>query len=427
MDRLIKKALEERAAAAVVPADAWERQQALLLAAGAGESKLARRPWWRRWGTIFEVAAFGILMVGLLGVGITYGPLRRTGGGNHGAHTVSPPSHDDLNLVVNPPTPHVVVAPGLPVLTPPEGSLTQAQIIAAGIAAVNKATAMGGGQLTLSSIALVDGRWALTFRGDGRAFTFSGGPRPSDSRKGVYSHVAPVDQLTYKIIGATGEIYGTGSTGGALATSRTDLEHYRGFIISGGEQTTLRLVRADGGREGRDLVVWMPGQALSESGLDLWHLNYGTGRLIDVWGLTTAPGEVLAYRLAMTDRPGEALLDHDLIHGIPLPDGVKPTTAIFQSVLGYRLEGATVASLKAWYEEQMPRYGWQLGKPRTPSSGNAQVLRFVTGGWQYAEVAILPDAKGAQFTLTWGGTRPVDQDGTVHARGESGDQPAQIP
>lgn len=145
--------------------------------------------------------------------------------------------------------------------------MTQAQIIAAGIAALDKGAGVHGGQLTLSDIALVDGRWALTFRGDGRAFAFSGGPMPWDDRKGAYSHVAPVEQLTVQIIGATGEIYGTGSTGGALVSGRTDLEHYRGFIVSGGQQTTLRLVRADSGREGRDLVVRRP---LKQSWITTW-------------------------------------------------------------------------------------------------------------------------------------------------------------
>lgn len=78
-------------------------------------------------------------------------------------------------------------------------------------------------------------------------------------------------------------------------------------------------------------------------------------------------------------------------------------------MLGYTLEGATVGSLKAWYLEQMPRYGWELAKPVPFPTDSPQVWRFVTRGWQYAEVAILPDSKGAQFTLTWGGTRPENE------------------
>ncbi|MDF2629269.1 MAG: hypothetical protein K0R39_3100 [Symbiobacteriaceae bacterium] len=412
VDRLIKDGLTERAAEVTVPADAWEQQKALLMADGAPAPGVPHRPWWRRWALGAEVAVSLILTIGLVAVGRMHGP-QPTGDGVD--QVTPPPMIDDLNPLAPPPVPRVVLAPDLPAVTPPEGSLPLAQIIDAAVAEVSKDSQVRGGQLTLSHIALVGGRWELSFQGDGRAYSFSGGPAPIDSRKGAYSHVVPLREITLQLTPTTGEIYGARVTGAPLAAGRTDLEHYRGYIVSGGQQTTLRLVRADGGREGRDLVIWVPGQALKESGLDLWHLNYGTGRLIDVWGLTTAPREVLAYRIEMKERPDEALLVNDLIHGIPVPDGAQANRGIRGNGERFTLEGHTVASLAAWYAEQMPEYGWEVGKPLTPASGEAKVLRFVILGWQAAEITILPDPQGVQFTLTWNSTGFGNQEQAVDA------------
>ncbi len=388
MDRLIKEGLKQRAAEVTVPADAWERQRALLGAAPA------HRPWWRRrWGVVAEVALFALLMTGLVVAGLADGP-GRPGGGEPPPVVADPPAGDQLNPVVAPPTPSVVVAPDIQGLTPPQEEV---------LALASSAMGVQGGQLTLSRIALTDGLWRLEFQGDGRAFTRSGGPMPVDLRKGVYSHIVPVDWITYEIDAASGEIRSTETRGAAIDTNRTDLEHYRGYVVEGGERTILRLVNADGSREGRDLTVWVPEGALDAGNLDLWHLTYGTGRLVDVWGLTNGSGEVLAYRIEMEERPSEAVLDHDLVHGIPLPDGAKVTRAIHQEAAGYLLEGYTVESLTAWYEEQMPRYGWEMGKPPVP--GQQGVLRFVALGWQEANIAMLPYEKGVQFILSWGMTR----------------------
>ncbi|MFZ5815934.1 MAG: hypothetical protein ACOY93_11595 [Bacillota bacterium] len=387
MDRLIKEALEQRAAEVMVPPDAWERQRTLLATAQP-------KPWWHRWGMVVEAAALVLVMTGLVVAGLASSPAR-PGGGERPPAVVDPPAEEQLNPHVAPPAPRVVVAPDLQGLTPPQEEV---------IAIASSSLGAQGGQLTLSQIALADGLWRLEFRGDGRAFTRSGGPMPLDRRKGAYSHIVPVDRISYEIDAASGEIRSTETRGAAIDTQRTDLERYRGYVVEGGERTILRLVKADGSREGRDLTVWVPGQALTESGLDLWHLAYGTGRVVDVWGLTSGPGEVLAYRIKMEERPSEAVLDHDLIHGIPLPEAAKATRAIYQDGAGYLLEGYTVDSLIAWYMEQMPRYGWDSGKPMF-SRGESRVVQFEHPGWEFVSLAVLPYEKGVQFTLSWGMTR----------------------
>jgi hypothetical protein len=448
MDDLIRDALEERAAEAILPPDAWERQKALLMEAGlvkaasepvpppapvpapalASASAPASgfpRPWARRLGKVAEVAAVMLLAAGLVALGAAYGSHRLGGRPDRTTRTVDPPVSEELNPRVAAPAPRVVIAPGLPSLTPPPGSLTQEQIVAAGVALLEKGTGVHGGQMTLTGISLVDGRWELEFRGDGRAIWFSSGPRPQDPRKGVYSHVVSVGRLTCQLSAATGELYATGITGSAPNLDKDLLEHYRGYIVSGGDQMTVRLVRADGSREGRDLTVWVTGQALQQSGLELWQLNYGVGRAVDIWGVTIAPGEVLADRLEMPDRPGEELLAHDVIHGIPRPDGAMPTKGIYRDGAGYTLAGATVESLTAWYSEQMPKYGWEWGKAPEPASPDAKVIRFVTFGWQDVSIAILPDPQGVQFTLSWSMTRLGNEDQAVDAVfRDLGDDPA---
>lgn len=104
---------------------------------------------------------------------------------------------------------------------------------------------------------------------------------------------------------------------------------------------------------------------------------------------------------------------------------MKVTKAIYRDGAGYTLAGRTVEELKEWYLEQMPRYGWQQGKPLKPSNGEEQVLRFAISGWQYAEVAIRPDPNGVQFSLTWGMTRLGNQEQAVAAVfRDLGDDPA---
>lgn len=412
MDRLIKSTLEELAADPPVPADAWERQKALLLATGIVQKEMqARRRRWRV-GTVIEVAVAAVLLLGLAVAGVTYGHLRA--GGQNGGHAVVPPAQDDLNPHVSPPATFVTVAPDLPQLTPPAGSKPQEQIIAAAMDAVSRSGMHRGGQLTLTQISLEGELWDLEFQGDGRTYTFSHGPRPQDPRRGAYSHVTPLGKVTVDVRGSTGEIYGIGQTGAPPITNRKDMEHYRGYIVTGGEQVSLRLVRADGGREGRDLTVWVTGESLRAGGLELWQLNYGVGKQIDVWGLTVATGEVLAYRVQMSDRPSEALLDHDVLNGIPLPDGAQVSTRGYDRA-EFTLDGYTLSALKAWYEAQLPRYGWQLGKTYTADGNLGDTLRFVTYGWQDAEIKLSPTENGVKVALTWNITRLVNQDQAVNA------------
>jgi hypothetical protein len=111
--------------------------------------------------------------------------------------------------------------------------------------------------------------------------------------------------LDVSIDGMTGEVRGSGFASEQLQPDRPDLEHYRGLIVVGGEVLRLRLTGADGALVGRDIEVWVP-EDLLNSDLAFWQLWYGQGRSIEVWGLTTSPGVVLAHRITMVEPPPEA-------------------------------------------------------------------------------------------------------------------------
>ncbi|HYF92542.1 MAG TPA: hypothetical protein VD969_09845 [Symbiobacteriaceae bacterium] len=60
---------------------------------------------------------------------------------------------------------------------------------------------------------------------------------------------------------------------------------------------------------------------LLDGDLVLWQLLYGQGRRVEVWGLTSSPGVVVAHRIAMPDPPAESLLASPLERGLPLYPG----------------------------------------------------------------------------------------------------------
>lgn len=406
IDERIQTALETEAAQVPVPADEIRER---IRRSGARLRPAAPRLRWRL-GRRLELAAAGLIMVGLVALAVARGPAGVAPGDGQGLPPSRGPAgapgqagnEGSLNPQVAAPEPRVIVPPDLPAVTPPDGLLSQQEALHHGVAAAEKRVEGTGGQLTLVDMKVAGDRWVLAFRGDGRAIAFGGGPRPQ-SPLTDFSRVRLLGAFTLELDGRTGEVYSTRETGMRADPTRADLEHYRGRIVGGGAGLTLRLVNADGTREGQDLTVWAPQEAISAGGLAYWQLVYGTGRTLDVWGLTSAEGQVVAHRLAMPDPPlDESLTELELVHGVPVYPQARATEEKRQSGADFFVEGAGWQAVRDWYLEQMPRYGWVPMPGEDPPPGGVAVSRFRSDAWTWAEIRLEPAPKGIHLILTLG-------------------------
>lgn len=326
-----------------------------------------------------------------------------------GSTTSSPRTEPDLNPHVTPPPGRVQVAPDLPAATAPLGMLSQQQVIAQVLDSYRNSP----DRLTLSKVKFnpFDNLWEVTLTVDDPNLAVR--PRstpglfttndPVERRKQDHSWLCVASELHGFLDGRTGQGRGGGHACGAPDRSRTGLEHYRGVILYGGETTILRLINPDGTREGRDLAIDIPQSVLDADHLALWQVQYGVNRTLDVWGLTGPQKRVVAYRLAMSDPPPEALLHWSVAAGVPvypgaLDRGGDPDRSVFLA------RATDAAQLIRWYEEQMPAYGWQR---QGVSQGPGQAIQFRGAGGVVVQLGMTPVPDGTEIALTWVSGRPA--------------------
>ncbi len=303
---------------------------------------------------------------------------------------------DTANPEAAPPPVQVKVSEQLPVVEAPAGIITQTEAQNKAVAAMENRK--WGGLLLLTELkfdALNKG-WEAAFQTDGR---IPDRPRshpyerlsddPVQQRKLEHSWVSVAAELHVFIDGVSGEVRGGGFSGGKVQPARPDLEHYRGRIIDGGEVTRLQLTRVDGAPVGREIDVWVP-QDLLGADLALWHLQYGHGRLVEVWGLTAAPGVVVAHRISMADLPPESLLAAPLADGLPIYPGAYIRPGDEKSTV-LQTKGADAAAVRAWYLAQLPAYGWAL-------TSTTDTYESVTG--EKVRMTLAPQENGAVVTFT---------------------------
>ena len=226
----------------------------------------------------------------------------------------APGARETVNPTIAPPPRNVAVAANLPKLEAPAGFLPREEAMAKALATVSRPGQYGPLILTALRFDEANAMWEAEFTTDGRQ---PAAPRghplehfsddPVEQRRRAHSWVQVAEAITVALEGRTGEVVGGGFRGTAPMVDRPGLEHYRGRIITGGEVLQLQLTRADGSAYGRTLEVWVPQAALSGD-LAFWQVWYGSGRMLDVWGLTARPGVVLAYKVAMPDPPPESVL-----------------------------------------------------------------------------------------------------------------------
>ncbi|HEY3366750.1 MAG TPA: hypothetical protein VGK74_16995 [Symbiobacteriaceae bacterium] len=310
--------------------------------------------------------------------------------------------------------PHVTVGPGtvkitpdLPTVTPPAGWLSQAEIQQKAMNAVS-ANGGPGGMLTLTAIRPDEpnGLWVVEFATDGRQVSgphshpaLTNWPKdPVEQRKAGTSDVRILSAITYAFDARTGEGRGGGFRGGAPDLSRSDLEHYRGRIVSAGLNVQLRLTRPDGTRDGRDLDVWVPQEALGNR-LSLWQLKYGAGRQLEVWGLTGRPATIAAYRLSMVDPPGEELLQNDLVGDVPAyPEAAYGPDP--EGWMSFVAKNSTPDQVWDWYAKQMPKYGWHLQDGTSAAPKDRSVRRsFRNDAWEQVTVEITGLPEGVRVRI----------------------------
>lgn len=310
------------------------------------------------------------------------------------------PADPALNPRVTPPVASVTVSPELPRVEAPPGMISQQEAIEKAVAIERKM----GAVLVLADMRFdqQNNGWELRFRTDERIAaaprshppeTMS--PDPIERRKQRRSWFSLATELHLFLDGRTGEVRGSGFRGGRIDPDHPDLEHYRGRIVIGGDTVVLRLINQDGSPEGRDLAVDIPQDALG--GLAVWHLEYGVGRILDVWGLTGPGGRVVAYRVAMPDPPDETLLRYGLVAGVPMyPEAVeRPGADGRRALLAPR---ATAAEVLAWYRAQMPVYGWRR---LAVAQGPANAVQFQNTAGMVVEVSASEEGGGTLITLTW--------------------------
>lgn len=329
------------------------------------------------------------------------GPATRTGA-TPGA--VPPAAAEpDLNPHVRLPDGPVKIAPNLPQHETPPGWLSQDEIIRRALETV-AGDGKEHGYLTLSSVSIENGMWVVDFDTDGRRAC---APRshpapmystddPAERRRQEKSWASICQTVSTAFEGVTGEVRGGGFRGGLLNPSRPDLEHYRGYILTGGADLKLRLVNPGGAREGRDMDVTVPQQALDASGLSLWQLQYGTGRILDVWGLSGSPGSVAAYRLAMDDPPPESLLQAGLIEGLPQYPGAYISPGRQPGHLDLKVKDADPEAVDRWYAEHLPAYGWTLSNV---AEGPGWLGRYRSAAWESLLVGVGPQDGGVLISF----------------------------
>jgi hypothetical protein len=391
MDRFIRETLQEQAETVTVSDSAWSTQRARL-----GQPRTD--PLRRRMTVAMEVMAACAVVGLILLVGLRPG----------GRLVVEVPSRTprqaegevadpNLNPHVKAPSREVLVSPGLPIVTPPAGFISQAQAQAKGLAAL-QARSQADPPLLLNSVSVEGAQWVLHFTpllpSPAR---FHGGPRrdPIPVTQQT-SDVAFVGEMTIGLDGRTGEYFSLGTTGGALGPAPAILEHYRGRIVDGGGSTTLRLVNPDGSREGRDLQVWVPQEAIDAGKAQFYQLLYGAGQQADVWSTTVGDGVVVAYKISLADPIAESLAATPLYRGIPVYPSANQTDSQVQA--SYKV-GASRETVLDWYLTEMPRYGWHLtmGVPRSAEGANR--LTFQNAAWSEASVVITEKDGGVEITL----------------------------
>lgn len=311
------------------------------------------------------------------------------------------PTDPALNPRVTPPAPSVTVASDLPFVEAPPGMVSQQESVQKAVAAAHYPMPV---VLTRLDFDTANGMWMAHFSTGGRvAMAPASHPAPArvsddpaEQRKDEYSWYSIASEVTLALDGRTGEVRGGGFSGGAPGLSRTDLEHYRGRILTGGEEVVLRLINQDGSPEGRDLMVDVPNGALT-NGLALWQLTYGMGRVLDVWGLTGPEGRVAAYRLSLPHPPDEALLANRLVASVPVYRGAydQPDQASRRLLLA---QGATVSQVAAWYKASMPAYGWG---PASPAGAAPESARFRSSMGILLQLDFSQLGSDVQIQLTW--------------------------
>ena len=308
-----------------------------------------------------------------------------------------------LNPHVLPPPGRVQAAPDLPTITAPPGMISQQEAMARALEWESK----NGARLTLSQVKFdtLNNMWEVDFTVDDANIAVS--PRshpaeftsndPVEQRKQRRSWFCLAKEFHIFLNGRTGESKGGGFACGEPDRSRTDLEHYRGVMVDGGETTILRLLNPDGNPEGRDLRVAIPQSVLDADHLALWQIEYGVNRTLEVWGLTGPQQQVVAYRIDLSAPPPERLPNWRLVAGVPVYPGAfdRPDHPDRRLLLA---KGADVASVMNWYDEQMPTYGW---KHLAVSQGPGQAIQFRGAGGVVVQLSITPVSAGTEIALTW--------------------------
>lgn len=270
-----------------------------------------------------------------------------------------------LNPQVIPPPKIIVVAPDLVADESPPGSLTAAEAKEKALSLMQSGSRTGLLRLTALRWDDPNQTWEAEFATpDGRLATAPRShpaPIPTGDqvldRKQMHSWYTVTEAVFLTLDGTSGEVRGGGYRGGSVQPDRPDLEHYVGRIISGGEETRLQLTNPDGSPAGRELTVVLP-DTLFSGGLALWQVWYGTGRELEVWGLTGGEGVVVAHKIAMASPPPENLLANALVRAFPLcPECHLESSP--EAQVRFVTTDSSPERLQAWYRNLLPEYGWK--------------------------------------------------------------------
>lgn len=302
---------------------------------------------------------------------------------------------DPVNPTVTPPKGEIKVAPDLVVTNAPSdgGYLSAQDAQAKAIALMAKSHEYG--VLTLSSLQfdLANKTWEAKFTTDGR---LAAAPRshpaeftsndPVEQRRQAHSWTSIASTINIALDGTTGEPRGGGFSSAKAEPTRSDLEHYRGVILEGGEVVKLRLTKPDGSREGRDIEVSLPQDVLAAANLPLWQVQYGAGRQLEVWGLSGRPNVVVAYKVALkSPPPPESLLAAGLMYGVPLYPGayIKDGAMV--------IKNGDLKGIQEWYATQLPLYGFQPAGPEGD---------FENAAWDHIRLSFATQDGAVAMTVT---------------------------
>lgn len=302
-----------------------------------------------------------------------------------------------INPKVSPPPLVVEVVPDLVVDEPPSGNLSAADAQEKAISIMRAGSQSGVLRLTALRWDEPNHIWEAEFATpDGRS---AAAPRshpapvptgdPVLDRKQIRSWYTVTEAVFLALDGSSGEVRGGGHRGGSVQPDRPDLEQYLGRIVSGGEETRLQLIHPDGSPEGRELTVVLPASLFSD-GLALWQVWYGTGRPLEVWGLTGGAGVVVAHKVTMPDPPKESLLANPLVQGLPLCPECHMESAA-ESVVRFVTTDPSWETLQAWYRSHLPEYGWK------PTGASDQYASAAGPAW---DLSVKAYAGGTAVTFT---------------------------